>query len=46
MNDNSPLDHLAAFGITFAVGVLITVAIGKHIENVRRDALNDASRIN
>jgi hypothetical protein len=45
-NNNSPLESLAAFAITFAVGVLSTVALGKYIEKVRHDALNDASRIN
>lgn len=46
MNNNSPLESLAAFAITFAVGVLSTVVLGKYIEKVRRDALNDASRMN
>jgi hypothetical protein len=43
LNNNSPLESLAAFAITFAVGILSTVALGKYIEKVRRDAANDAS---
>ncbi|SEH42502.1 hypothetical protein [Paraburkholderia hospita] len=37
-NNNSPLESLAAFAITFAVGMLSTIAMGKYIEKVRRDA--------
>lgn len=37
-NNNSPLESLAAFAITFAVGVLSTIALGKYIDKVRRDA--------
>lgn len=33
MNNNSPLESLAAFAITFAVGVLSTFAIGKYVES-------------
>ncbi|CAM2152915.1 MULTISPECIES: hypothetical protein [Paraburkholderia] len=36
---NSPLEHLAAFAITLAVGVISTVALGKYIDKVRRDAI-------
>jgi hypothetical protein len=43
LNNNSPLESLAAFAITFAVGVLSTVALGKYIEKVRRDAVNAAN---
>ncbi|WP_205993558.1 hypothetical protein [Paraburkholderia sp. Ac-20347] len=38
-NSNSPLEHLAAFAITLAVGVISTVALGKYIDKVRRDAI-------
>jgi hypothetical protein len=44
MNNNSPLESLAAFAITFAVGILSTVALGKYVEKVRRDAINEATR--
>jgi hypothetical protein len=44
VSNNSPLESLAAFAITFAVGVLSTVALGKYIEKVRRDAINEATR--
>jgi len=43
INNNSPLESLAAFAIVFATGVLSTLALGKYIEKVRRDAFNDAS---
>lgn len=43
LNNNSPLESLAAFAIVFATGVLSTVALGKYIEKVRRDAQNAAS---
>lgn len=42
INNNSPLENLAAFAITFAVGVLSTVALSKYIEKVRRDAIREA----
>jgi len=38
MNNNSPLESLAAFAIVFATGILSTLAFGKYIEKVRRDA--------
>lgn len=44
VNNNSPLEHLAAFALTFVVGVLSNVAMRMYIEKVRRDALNEASR--
>jgi hypothetical protein len=43
LNNNSPLESLAAFAIVFATGILSTVALGKYIEKVRRDAQNAAS---
>jgi hypothetical protein len=42
-NNNSPLESLAAFAITFAVGLLSTITMGKYIEKVRRDAAYAAS---
>jgi hypothetical protein len=44
-NNNSPLESLAAFAITFAVGILSTIALGKYIEKVRRDALRSAANL-
>ena len=43
LNNNSPLESLAAFAIVFAAGILSTIALGKYIEKVRRDAQNAAS---
>lgn len=42
LNNNSPLENLAAFAIVFATGILSTIALGKYIEKVRRDAYNAA----
>ncbi|CAB3800646.1 hypothetical protein LMG28138_04875 [Pararobbsia alpina] len=44
INNNSPLESLAAFAITFAVGILSTVA-RKVPEKVCRDTAIDASRM-
>jgi hypothetical protein len=44
LNNNSPLESLAAFAITFAAGILSTLALGKYIEKVRRDAIDSVSR--
>lgn len=44
LNNNSPLESLAAFAIVFATAVLSTVAMGKYIEKVRRDAQQAAVR--
>jgi hypothetical protein len=41
INNNSPLESLAAFAIAFAGGVLSTITLAKYAE-VRRDAFNDA----
>lgn len=38
ISTNSPLEHLAAFAIVFAVGVLSTACLAKYIEKVKRDA--------
>ncbi|WP_169740546.1 hypothetical protein [Paraburkholderia caledonica] len=43
MNNNSPLESLAAFAIVFAAGILSTVVLSKYVEKVRRDAQNAAS---
>jgi hypothetical protein len=43
INNNSPLEHLAAFAMTLVVGIVSTVALGKYIEKVRNDAANGAS---
>ena len=42
LNTNSPLENLAAFAIVFATGILSTIALGKYIEKVRRDAYDAA----
>ena len=44
MNNNSPLESLAAFAITFAAGIISTFTLGKYIEKVRRDAIDSVSR--
>jgi hypothetical protein len=44
VNNNSPLENLAAFALTFVVGVLSNVAMRMYIEKVRRDAVNAAPR--
>ncbi|WP_246794096.1 hypothetical protein [Burkholderia perseverans] len=44
MNNNSPLEHLAAFALTFAVGVLTNVALRLYVEKVKRDAVRAAAR--
>jgi hypothetical protein len=43
VNNTSPLESLAAFAIVFAVGIVSTVALGKYIDKVRRDAQTAAS---
>lgn len=45
VNNSSPLEYLAAFAIVLATGILSTVAIGKYIDKVRRDAYIDASGV-
>jgi hypothetical protein len=42
--NNSALETLAAFALTFAAGIVSTFAIGKYIEKVRRDAIDSVSR--
>lgn len=43
ITNNSPLESLAAFAIVLAAGILSTVAMGKYIEKVRRDARAEAA---
>ncbi|SOE64512.1 hypothetical protein SAMN05446935_2480 [Burkholderia sp. YR290] len=43
LNNNSPLESLAAFAIVFVTGIVSTIALGKYIEKVRRDARRAAS---
>jgi hypothetical protein len=43
VNNTSPLESLAAFAIVFAVGIVSTVALGKYIDKVRRDAQTAAA---
>ncbi|MFM0741593.1 hypothetical protein PQQ51_30525 [Paraburkholderia xenovorans] len=38
MQNNSPLESLAAFAIVFVTGVLATTVLGKYIDKVKRDA--------
>ena len=33
----SPLEILAAFAISFVAGILSTLAINRHIQNIRKD---------
>lgn len=44
VNNNSPLENLAAFALIFVVGVLSNVAMRMYIEKVRRDAVNAVPR--
>jgi len=39
--NTSPLDHLAAFAIVFAAGVLSTASFIAYMERVRRNAVHD-----
>ena len=38
MNSNSPLEHLAAFAITFALGMVTTAALSAYTLYVKRSA--------
>ncbi|MGF6575183.1 hypothetical protein ABH945_007312 [Paraburkholderia sp. GAS333] len=42
--NNSALETLAAFAIAVAAGVVSTIALGKYIEKVRRDAIKSVMR--
>jgi len=39
--NTSPLEHLAAFAIVFAAGVLSTASFVAYMERVRRNAVRD-----
>ncbi len=39
LRDNSPLEHLAAFVIVFAVGVISTIGLGQYLSKIKRDAI-------
>lgn len=41
-NNTTPLEHLAAFAIVFVTGVLSTAILGRYIDAVRRDAVEEA----
>lgn len=36
--NNSPLEHLAAFAIVFAAGVLSTLALGQYVQMLKNDS--------
>jgi hypothetical protein len=40
-NNNLPLEHLAAFALVFAAGILTTVGFGKYIDKVKRDTIRE-----
>lgn len=42
--NNSALETLAAFAITFAAGLLSSIAFGKYVDKVRRDAIDSVLR--
>ncbi|CAE6959489.1 hypothetical protein [Paraburkholderia domus] len=44
LNNNSPLESLAAFALTFTAGILSALAMSRYVEKVRRDALNASSQ--
>ena len=39
--NNSPLEHLAAFSIVFATAFLSAVSLAAYLERVRRNAIRD-----
>lgn len=41
-NNNLPLEHLAAFAIVLAAGILSCAGFGRYVEKVKRDAIRDA----
>lgn len=43
-NNDLRLEHLAAFALTFVVGVLSSVAVRLYVEKVKRDAVNALTR--
>ena len=40
-NNNLPLEHLTAFALVFAAGVLSTIGFSKYIDKVRRDTIRE-----
>lgn len=40
---NSPLEYLAAFVITFVTGAVATMALGKYIETIKKEAVCTSS---
>jgi hypothetical protein len=40
MNNHSPLESLAAFGIAFAAGVASAMAMTAYLSRIKRQALN------
>lgn len=41
INNNSPLETLAAFAIVFVVGVLSTAGLGAYITKLKKDAVKN-----
>jgi hypothetical protein len=44
LNNNSPLESVASFALTFAASILSTVAMSKYVETGRRCTMNRATR--
>ncbi|SIT18072.1 hypothetical protein [Achromobacter sp. MFA1 R4] len=41
-NTASPMEHLVAFAIAFVAGVASTAILGRYIDAVKRDTVEDA----
>jgi len=41
-NNNLPLEHLAAFAIVFAAGILSCAGFGKYVEKIKRDTIRES----
>ncbi|WP_167321455.1 hypothetical protein [Herbaspirillum lusitanum] len=39
LRDNSPLEHLAAFAIVFAAGVISTFGLGWYVDRIKRHSI-------
>ncbi|WP_198937185.1 hypothetical protein [Herbaspirillum camelliae] len=39
LRDNSPLEHLAAFAIVFAAGVISTFELGWYVNRLKRHSI-------
>ena len=37
ISTTSPLEILAAFAISFVAGILSTLALNRHVQNIRKD---------